>query len=81
VKLAITGATGFPVALLIFQMKRDPPAGNAFVDVQQDLAPQGGSERTALFGRDTLGQPFQFTLSPAPMDAPRSSDDGGVTVV
>jgi hypothetical protein len=50
-------------------------------DLQQDLAPQNGSERTALFGQDALAQPFQFTLSPSPSDAPGSPDDAMVTVL
>jgi hypothetical protein len=77
----VQGQGAGSVAVLVFQVKSIAPAGAAFVDLQQDLAPQGGSERTALFGQDALGQPFQFTLSPAPSDAPGSPDDGLVTVL
>jgi len=59
----VQGQGGGSVAVLVFQVKSNAPAGNAFVDLQPDLAPQGGSERTALFGQDPLGQPFGFVLS------------------
>jgi Cohesin domain len=77
----VQGQGGGSVAVLVFQVKSDAPAGTAFVDLQQDLVPQGGSERTALFGRDALGQAFQYVLSPAPSDAAGSKDDGLVTVL
>jgi hypothetical protein len=69
------------VAVLVLNLKDDAAPGPAFVDLQQSLASQGGSERTALVGQDALGHYFQFILSPAVADAPGSPDDGVVTVL
>jgi hypothetical protein len=76
----VQGQGGGSVAVLVFQIKSDAPPGAAFVDLQQDLATQGGSEQTVLLGQDAQGQPFRFILSPAPSDAAGTPLDGVVRV-